>query len=74
MKHTKAEEQIKETVRERYGDIARRFVEAPSQASCCGPSQTQATSCCGPSEPATCCGPSEAAVDVASTRTAKSLL
>ncbi|MEE8389734.1 MAG: arsenite methyltransferase [Anaerolineae bacterium] len=51
---------ITEAVRQMYGGIARRFVEKPVQASCCGPSaavedtvdeQTQA-SCCGPSEAA----------------------
>jgi len=39
---------IKEAVRQAYGGIAARFVEEPSRASCCGPSQP--TSCCGPSE------------------------
>ena len=58
-----ADEKIKEAVRQRYGGIARRFVEGsegmkkggaeePVRASCCseGPSeQMSASSCCGPS-------------------------
>jgi arsenite methyltransferase len=49
MNETSAEERIKQAVRQTYGDIARRFVEKPVQASCCGPSP-QSASCCGPSE------------------------
>lgn len=45
-----ADERIKEVVRQTYGDIARRSLEGPERASCCGPSQS--TSCCGPSEAA----------------------
>ena len=52
------DEKIKETVRETYGDIARRFVEQPALASCCGP--TQIASCCGPTQDAGCCGPAKA--------------
>jgi len=48
VKETTGDEKIKEAVREAYGGIARRFVEEPTQTSCCGPTQT--TSCCGPSE------------------------
>jgi len=58
-----ADERIKEVVRDRYGDIARRFVEEPTgqpRTSCCGPSEAAErkddraarTSCCGPSDPA----------------------
>ncbi len=43
-----SDEKIKEAVRETYGGIARRYVEEPRRASCCGPSQA-ADSCCGPS-------------------------
>jgi arsenite methyltransferase len=50
MKEATTDEKIKEAVRDAYGGIARRYVEEPTQASCCGPSQT--TSCCGPSEAA----------------------
>jgi arsenite methyltransferase len=45
---TASDEKIKEAVRETYGGIARRYVEEPGRASCCGPSQA-ADSCCGPS-------------------------
>ena len=67
MNDIKSEETIKETVRQRYGDIARRFVENPEQASCCGPSQPVA-SCCDPVQAAStsCCDPAEATItDVA---------
>ena len=47
------DERIKEAVRQAYGDVARRLVEQPTPASCCGPS-----------EPASCCGPSEAATEL----------
>jgi len=47
------DERIKEAVRQAYGDVARRLVEQPTPASCCGPS-----------EPASCCGPSEAAAEL----------
>ncbi|NOZ28523.1 MAG: arsenite methyltransferase [Chloroflexi bacterium] len=33
------EEQIKEAVRQTYGNLARRFVEGTGQAGCCGPSE-----------------------------------
>jgi arsenite methyltransferase len=57
------DEQIKVAVRERYGGVARRFVEepaAPRRQSCCGPAKTaesqgaQATrsGCCGPADTA----------------------
>ena len=81
------DERIKEAVRQAYGDIARRFVEepalgtsrgqaeAPTQASCCGPSaaaveDTAQASCCGPSAAAvedtaqaSCCDPLAATVE-----------
>ena len=47
------DEKIKEAVRQAYGQSARRFVEEPARASCCGPRQE-----------ASCCGPSEAAVEL----------
>jgi len=47
-------ERIKAAVRDRYGDIARRFAEqaqSPVRASCCGssPARQESSSCCGPS-------------------------
>ncbi len=72
MSDTITDEKIKDTVRQTYGDIARRFVEEPAAS----PSEvvqhaSEQRSCCGPSpasnkEPAprSCCGPSEASVDV----------
>ena len=70
------DERIKETVRETYGDIARRFVEQPGQASCCGPTQatsccapTQTTGCCAPTQTTSCCGPSEVGVETTDTAT-----
>jgi SAM-dependent methyltransferase len=72
-------EEIKEVVRERYGGIARRYVEensaAPARASCCGPSKeaiedTSQAGCCDPSEivvektsQAGCCGPSRGTLE-----------
>ncbi len=53
---TTTDERIKEAVRETYGGLARRFVEEPARASCCGPRQN-----------ASCCGPSEAAVETTGT-------
>ncbi len=57
MSEQRTDEQIKEAVRQAYGSLARRFVEAPAQASCCGPSEAAAptesqesTQCCGPAE------------------------
>jgi arsenite methyltransferase len=55
MDKTATDERIKGAVREAYGGIARRFVEQPGQASCCGPSQ--ACSCD--------CGTSGTAVEIA---------
>ncbi len=46
------DERIKEAVRDAYGGIARRYVEEPQRASCCGPSQ-----------PSDCCGPTAATID-----------
>ncbi|MBN1581036.1 MAG: arsenite methyltransferase, partial [Anaerolineae bacterium] len=67
-----SDEKIKDAVRETYGGIARRFVEQPVKASCCGPSKAEAvekparSSCCGsPGESAenvarsSCCAASE---------------
>jgi ubiquinone/menaquinone biosynthesis C-methylase UbiE len=59
-----AEEKIKAAVRQTYGDIARRFVEEPAQASCCGPTTSSG---CDSSQPADCCGPSGATVEIADT-------
>jgi SAM-dependent methyltransferase len=56
MSEIATDEKIKEAVRQAYGGIATRFVEEPSRASCCGPSQ-----------PTNCCGPSEVAVESAGT-------
>jgi SAM-dependent methyltransferase len=50
MNQSNRDERIKEAVRQTYGSLARRFVEGPGQASCCGP--VQPTGCCGPSETA----------------------
>lgn len=47
MENTNTPEQIKEAVRQRYGDIARQAVAQPQRASCCGPSQS---SCCAPAQ------------------------
>jgi SAM-dependent methyltransferase len=63
MSEITTDERIKEAVRDRYGDIARRFVEEPAgqpRTSCCEPSEAAErkdgraarASCCGPSEPA----------------------
>jgi len=52
------ESKVKETVRERYGEIAAQFVEKGGQASCCPPQQT---TCCTPQQ-ASCCGSSQADV------------
>jgi arsenite methyltransferase len=72
MSETITDEKIKDTVRQTYGNIARRFVEEPvasssevvqhasEQGSCCGPSPASGR------EPArsSCCGPSDASGDV----------
>ncbi|TEU13714.1 MAG: arsenite methyltransferase [Anaerolineales bacterium] len=49
------ESKVKETVRERYGEIAAQFVEREGPASCC---PSQQASCCSPQQ-ASCCGPSQ---------------
>jgi SAM-dependent methyltransferase len=60
MSDVTADEKIKKAVQDRYGDIARRFVEvpdSPGQASCCDPSPMAGdqdksvahSRCCGPS-------------------------
>ena len=67
------EEQIKEAVRDTYGQIARNrgLKEAPSAARavtmCCGPQQREASSCCSPAPAAasSCCDPIEASGDTA---------
>jgi len=67
-----ADEKIKETVRQAYGGIARRFVEEPegagatgsAQASCCGPSEAAVESTAAAAQ-ASCCGPSQAEVESA---------
>jgi SAM-dependent methyltransferase len=58
---TMTDEQIKESVRGAYGQIARRFVEEPVQAGggCCGPERSQ------PKEQSGCCGPSETEAEAA---------
>jgi arsenite methyltransferase len=62
-----SEDRIKEAVRGTYGSIARNFVEAPSQASCCGPQPRQSSGCCSP-QPSGCgCGPSSADLEAAGT-------
>ena len=67
---TRTAEEIKEEVRRAYGQAARRFVEAPAQASCCGPAtQTSPDDSAEAAEAATetsCCGPSENAKEVES--------
>lgn len=60
MNDSKTDEKIKGAVRQTYGDIARRFVESPERASCCGPSTGSG---CGPGQPPSCCGPSEASTE-----------
>jgi arsenite methyltransferase len=64
-------EEIKDVVRQAYGDIARQFVETPTRAGCCGPADASKKSavqsgCCGPAEVpekstnrSSCCGPAE---------------
>ncbi len=47
MEKSATDERIKEAVRDAYGSIARRYVEEPQRACCCGPSQP--TDCCAPS-------------------------
>ena len=52
------DEKVKEAVRQAYGRAARRFVEEPAQAGCCG---AEASSSDSPEQSATCCGAAEAA-------------
>jgi SAM-dependent methyltransferase len=52
MDNTQVSDKIKEEVRDTYAQIARRFVEAPASASCCGPQPAQESAiedeaCCG---------------------------
>jgi arsenite methyltransferase len=65
MSDVTADERVKEAVRQAYGDVARRSLEGPARASCCGPSPSP--SCCGPSPSTGCCGPSEVAVEATDT-------
>jgi len=66
------ETQIKEAVRDTYGQIARSrgLREAPSAGravtTCCGPHEPGASSCCGPAPAAasSCCDPTGASEDV----------
>jgi arsenite methyltransferase len=70
------DEKIKDAVRQAYGNVARRFVEEPVGASCCGSTpavvEDTQTSCCGPSQATveraeeSCCGPSETSAESAS--------
>jgi arsenite methyltransferase len=39
-------QKIKKEVRDTYAQIARQWVEAPAQASCCGPRPAQESACC----------------------------
>jgi arsenite methyltransferase len=70
------DEKIKQAVRQTYGGIARRFVEAPAadelrQVSCCGPAQrAEETRAQTTGAGACCCGPSEGAVEIANGATA----
>ncbi len=67
------DEQIKEAVRDTYGQIARSrgLKEAPSAAravtTCCGPQQSGTSSCCDPAPAAasSCCDPIEVSGDTA---------
>jgi len=43
---TRTEQEIKEAVRDAYGDVARQFAGQPARASCCG--SGRGSSCCGP--------------------------
>ena len=72
MTEVREEEKIRSAVRNRYGGIARRFVEEPAkgraQTNCCGPKPAAQSSCCGSansSDPESaqvdCCGPEGAA-------------
>src|SRR5512136_2311678 len=53
--NNKTDEQIKEAVREAYGDIARQHSAPSAASSCCGPRQE--SSCCQPDQASSCCGP-----------------
>jgi len=52
------ESQVREKVRERYGETAAQFLEKGEGAGCCPP---QETGCCPPQQ-ASCCGPGQADV------------
>ena len=61
-----ADREIKDAVKEAYGNIARRYVDDPGRASCCGSSQSSESDCGGTSGPSRaterrdksdCCGP-----------------
>jgi len=71
----KADEKIKEAVREAYGDLARQRGEKSGRSSCCGPQPESSccgtesvSSCCAPLQESSCCGSSEQAA-VASSAT-----
>jgi SAM-dependent methyltransferase len=59
MSQVHTDEKIKTAVRQTYGGIARRFVEEPAPASCCGSSTTAVED----TAPASCCGSSEASLE-----------
>jgi arsenite methyltransferase len=63
MANVATDTQIKEAVRQTYGNIARRFVEEPAQASCCGPSQATVENTAEKPVQTSCCGPSEATIE-----------
>ena len=50
----KADDKIKEAVRQAYGGIARQHSPTPGASSCCG--ARQESSCCRPSQTSSCCG------------------
>ena len=54
----KTDEQIKEAVRQAYGDIARQHSAPSGAGSCCGPRPE--SSCCQPAQASNCCGPADA--------------
>jgi arsenite methyltransferase len=54
----KTDEQIKEAVRQAYGDIARQHSAPSGASSCCAPRQE--SSCCQPAQSSSCCGPADA--------------
>lgn len=79
-----ADREIKEAVQEAYGKIARRYVEEPGRASCCGPNeprvldqpkvlgeQSKSGGCSEPSglsDASDCCGPTEVALEATASK------